>query len=956
MADPARVDGILFGRDSELEFLDALLARASAGESQSVLLSGLVGVGKTTLARRAAERRTEATLLFGACLPLVSIAVPLLGPRSVLKSAPRELGAPDLGTGPADEVALARIDEWLTRLCADGSVVLVLDDLQWADQATLDLFTFLIAGPVGRRLAIVATIRTEEIGDAHVLQRWLADIRRLPRVTEMELGPLDHEATARQIAALLGQVPHTMLVDDVHAHSGGNPYLNRLIVRGLPPTARRIDPELPRDLRTAVLGAWERLSSPAREATTALAVAGVPLTSADLALVATGEESGVSRALVEASDAGIVERKSSGEFWFRHPLTPEVLEGDLPAARRQSLHAAFATFLEVHGANDEVRALTAVADHWSRGGSPIAALCSALNAAEVAERCGAWRDAVRMFARASELLTSGDERLVPTLRHRLRGSREAGLQREELECTERLIAILERDPAADPEELCELMVRRIHLRASAGLAFFEVDDARRAVAVAELAPGTGAHAFALAELAQSGAWHEDPEAPRHAARALDIARTIDDDRALSYALTANAMLAVLAEDGAKGLSFAVAGAHAALRARDWWGLCHAALWEANSVAFWSSEAFADMLAVRNGLMRVHGAPHPYIAWIAANEAMAWLASGHWETCVTRLREAVTSDPGPFVDVQARLVAARLSTLQGRQHEAEQHFARADELIGTSTYFLALPVESIRAEVRLGGGDPRGAHQAVQRAMAADGVPATMCEWLLPLAARALADRVSAVRDTGEDVQALRVELETFVASHPHIIRDLGNTVPLWEEQIDALAAMYAAEVARAMARSDESDRWIVAIDALVTGRLPWEEAYARRRAAEVLLVRDGDRRRGAEQLRRGLELADHLGAVPIASELRALARRARIALSKPKEVDADRLARVVSVTPRERGILSLVVAGRTYGEIARELFISEKTVSTHISHLLDKTRTANRLELAGFVERALRAE
>ena len=166
--------------------------------------------------------------------------------------------------------------------------------------------------------------------------------------------------------------------------------------------------------------------------------------------------------------------------------------------------------------------------------------------------------------------------------------------------------------------------------------------------------------------------------------------------------------------------------------------------------------------------------------------------------------------------------------------------------------------------------------------------------------------------------------------------------------------MYAAEVARGMASSDEGDRWIVAADAFVTGKLPWEEAYARRRAAEALLVRDGDRVRGADQLRRGLALADRLGAAPIASDLRALARRARITLATPTHIDGDRLAAIVPVTARERDILSLVVAGRTYGEIARELFISEKTVSTHISHLLDKTRTANRLELAGFVERTLR--
>jgi DNA-binding CsgD family transcriptional regulator len=953
VAGPARVEGVLFGREPELELLDALLALASAGEAQTVLISGLVGVGKTSLARRAAEQRTEATVLFGACLPLVSIAVPLLALRSLVRSAPPEFEAPDIGSPAVDALALVAIDDWVTRLCADRSVILVVDDLQWADQATLDVLTFLIAGPVGRRLAIVATVRTEEIGGTHLLQRWLADIRRLPRVVEIEPGPLDHEATARQVAALLGQVPHTTLVDDVHAHSGGNPYLNRLIVQGLPPTARRIDPELPRDLRTAVLGAWGRMSWPAREATTALAVAGVPMSASDLARVTTDEESRAGSALMEASDAGIVERRSSGDFWFRHPLTPEVLEEALPTQRRESLHAAFAAFLEARGPNEDVSALTAVADHWSRSGSPTAALRSALIAADVAERKGAWRDAVRMLGRATELLASDDERLVPTLRRGCRAGREAGVQREELDGVENLIAMLEDDPAADPEELSELMVRRSHLRASAGLAFFEVDAARRAVEIAERAAGTGAHAFALAELAHCGAWHEDPAAAQHAAQALEVARAVHDDRALSYALTANAMLAVYAGDGEKGIAFAAAGAEAALRARDWWGLCHAALWEANAADIWSAEAFAERLSVHNGVMRSHGAPHPYIAWIGVNEAMAWLASGNWETCAARLREAATSDPGPFVDVQVRLLAARLATWQGRQDEAEQHMQRADEVIGTSTYFLAFPVESIRAEVLLGRGDPLGAYRAVERRIIGAGVPPTMCEWLLPLAARAIADRVAESRDVGNDVDALCGELATLVAAHPDIIRDFGGAVPLWDEQVAALAAMYAAEVARGLAASDQSERWIIAADAFATGRLPWEEAYARRRAAEALLVQDGDRVRGADQLRRGLKLADRLGAAPIASDLRALARRARIALAKPTRIDGDKLAAVVQVTPRERDILSLVVAGRTYGEIARELFISEKTVSTHISHLLDKTRTANRLELAGFVERTL---
>ncbi|MEU1973264.1 AAA family ATPase [Microbacterium sp. NPDC019599] len=951
-AGGALADGVLFGRGPELELLDDLLARASAGEAQAILVSGLVGVGKTSLARRAAQQRTDATLLFGACLPLVSIAVPLLGVRSVLRSAPPELDAPEVPEDAPTGDVLVRIDDWLTRLCAEGSVALVLDDLQWADQGTLDILTFLIAGPVGRRLAIVATIRTEEVAEAHRLQRWLADIRRLPRVTEVELGPLDHEATGRQIAALLGAEPHTTLVDDVHGHSGGNPYLNRLIVQGLSPTARRIDLELPRDLRAAVLSAWRQLSTTAREATSALAVAGAPLSPADLGRAASIE--GAESAMTEAADAGIVERRPGGAVWFRHPLTPEVLEEALPAERSRVLHAAFATFLEARGPGSELPTMTAVARHRSRGDSPSAALASALRAADAAERSGAWRDAAQMLALADEVVAPDDAQRLMMLRRRIRAAAEAGLLAEELDVVERLIAILEEPGStADPAELGRLMVRRIHLRASNGKSFFLLEDAQQALAVAEKAPGSSAHAFALAEAAQTGTWHEDPEAVRHAHEALRLARRLDDDRTLSYALTASAMQWIVAKGGVPALALASEAADAARRARDWWAFFHATLWEGNAQETWSSETFALSLAMRRLQMQEDGAPHVYIATIAADEAMSWFCVGRPEITAARLREAFAADPGPFGDVHARLTAARFATWQGRQAEAEAHLARADELLGTSGEFAAFELDAVRAEVRLGAGDALGALEAARRGIDTEGLAPTMCEWLLPLAARAIADRIVLTRDAGQDDSPLLEELAVLVAEHPDIIRDFGQSEPILELQMTAMAALYVAEVARGTAAPDEGELWIAAADALVDGQLPWEESYARRHAAEALLVHDADRVRGADQLRRGLELADRLGAAPIAADLRALARRARIALAKPTQVDGDRLAAVVSVTPRERDILSLVIAGRTYGEIARELFISEKTVSTHISHLLDKTGTANRLELAGFIERAM---
>ena len=129
------------------------------------------------------------------------------------------------------------------------------------------------------------------------------------------------------------------------------------------------------------------------------------------------------------------------------------------------------------------------------------------------------------------------------------------------------------------------------------------------------------------------------------------------------------------------------------------------------------------------------------------------------------------------------------------------------------------------------------------------------------------------------------------------------------------------------------------------------EAYARRRAAEALLQDRATRQQGVVELRRAHELATDLEAAPLLVELRALARSSRVPLTDPRTVPAEMVTGIPGLTTREREILTHLVAGRTYSEIARELVISEKTVSVHVSNLLHKTGTANRVELAGLARR-----
>jgi predicted ATPase len=136
---------------------------------------------------------------------------------------------------PGASDAPIEFDDWLTGICRRRSVVLVVDDVHWADQSTLDVLMYVLAGRADRRLAVLVTIRSGEVTENHPLRRWLADVRRLPGVSELRLDRLDRPATAEQLAGLLGGPPHESLVDQVYARTDGNAYLTTLLARGLPP-------------------------------------------------------------------------------------------------------------------------------------------------------------------------------------------------------------------------------------------------------------------------------------------------------------------------------------------------------------------------------------------------------------------------------------------------------------------------------------------------------------------------------------------------------------------------------------------------------------------------------------------------------------------------------------------------------------------------------------------------
>lgn len=942
------------GRAADLAELAGVISAVCAGRARTFLISGDAGVGKTALVAKAcAAASPEVAILTGAALPLASMEVPLLALRSAFRSAgAARVPAPSHLWEAGPELPLL-IDEWLTGLSLERPVLLVVDDLQWADQTTLDVLMYLVAGPEERRLGVIGTVRHDDVGAGHKLVRWLADIRRLPGVGTRTLAPLDRPDTEAQLAAILGAPPHRTLVNEVFARSAGNPYLNLLLVAGLEAGDRHLPAGFPPDLKSAVLRSWQGLSPEAQKLTRIMAVGGKATSGADLREVAAPsfDPERIPAALRSAAEAGILDLAPDGTYWFHHPLIAETLELALDADDRTSLHSAFATYYERQldgGTRPDAAVVVSLADHHHQAGHTADAYRWALVAADVARGSGANGDALRMLSRALDLRQGLPDAKEPTLDlwDRVRqAAYEAGALSVELESIEALLG--GSDLPGGALARAGLMVRRMHLQLSTGQGFFPLPDIREAVRLSAAAPRSWQHALALAELSHATMWHNEPGAEAPARQALAVAREAGDHRALSYALTAAAIAETNAGHPQAGIPLAAEGAKEALQARDFWAFVHATYWTGNAKGPWTSAAYADLLHRARQELVDRGAPHGYTAKIAADEAASYLAVGDWRKCRAALRVALGFDPGPMGDVGARLTAARLAALQGRHDEASVHLHRADELYAETSGLLNLDFDAIRAEVNAAAGRPEAAFEAALTGATGPGPPPTMCEWLLPVAARALADQVQRARDTGSPTSGLLATANDLQDRFPGILHERLGETELYRRQVKAFELLYAAELGRARNPNGNGPEWARTADAFRDASLPWEEAYACRRAVESLLLHGHNPGHHAAQLlRRGLALAAELQAEPIREALEGLAARARIPVV-PVAANGQRPAAVLpGLTPRELDILDHVVAGRTYGEIARALFISEKTVSSHISNLLRKTGAANRLDLA----------
>jgi DNA-binding CsgD family transcriptional regulator len=254
-------------------------------------------------------------------------------------------------------------------------------------------------------------------------------------------------------------------------------------------------------------------------------------------------------------------------------------------------------------------------------------------------------------------------------------------------------------------------------------------------------------------------------------------------------------------------------------------------------------------------------------------------------------------------------------------------------------------DEVRAQVAFGAGDPQRAFDIAIR----DLDRGRYVEDMLPIAARALADQADAHRDAGRDPAPVLATLADLRGRYPAVVADAGAVMPDSERR--ALQARADAETARATRDAAELTLWQRAADVCHEAELPWDEAYARWRQAQAALRERRTHRAAPEALRRGHRLAADLAAQRLLADLETLARSARVDLT-----EAGRAATpppdLPGLTRREREVLGYLLTGNTYAEIAKALVLSEKTIGAHISNMLRKTGTANRVQLAELARRS----
>ncbi|MBB5476726.1 helix-turn-helix transcriptional regulator [Micromonospora parathelypteridis] len=944
---------VLVGRHRELTTLRDALGRARAGEPTTVLVGGEAGVGKTRLLEEFAGWATDggARVLVGQCLELGEAGLPFAPFAAALRAVLRVDG-PDVFAGYEAEfarllpelgrVALAApsaapvgdaprgylfdlVAELFQRLADARPLVLLIEDLHWADRSTRDLIGFLVRAARPGRLLLICSYRTDELQRGHPLRPFLAELDRVRGVERVELGRLDRDGTGAILTDLLGAEPPARAVDDVHQRTQGNPFfIEELAVAGDPIGCAA----LPETLRDLLLARVDRLPEPAQRVLRIAAAGGTRFAHDLLAEVAGLAEVELEDALRAAVAAQLVVADPDGDYEFRHALVREAVHDELLPGEHARLHARFAAAIEAQPHLVAAgRSPAEIAHHWYAAHDHPRALVAARAAACAAAERYAYAEQRRLLERALELWE-----LVPDaaalleldhlalLEQTLDAAITAGDFSRAITLTRAGLAEVDADAA--PLRAARLLDQRGRLLALLG----KSDGSRELGEAYRLAAGGPAgveRVRLLADIATHLVKIDPGQAARVAAEASTDAEALGEELVLLP--TRIALLCHGERDLERGL-IELAEAEATARAAgDAPALVLARVFQSDllcELGRYAESAEAAEAGVaearRVGISRSTG------AYLLSNRAEALIALGRWDDA-----EAVCAEA-------ARIDLSGVTGLHWLQLGAGLRLARAhpgaDELVGRALAFLGrpylwpnlrLPLHELGIEAALAADDKVEAVRAARVAVADERLPQLPREgWPVLSAVARTAARVGD-RELAAAVTALAADLP---ARHP-------------------AARAHAAQVTALLAVGDQVlPAWRVAVDAWRADGQPYPLGRALLALAESAAAA-GERDEVSAAVTEAAEIARRLGATPLAETAATLARRVGLRGAGQGGAGADLL------TAREREVLRLVAEGHSNSRIAERLFISPKTASVHVSRIIAKLGVTNRVEAAALAHR-----
>jgi DNA-binding NarL/FixJ family response regulator len=958
----------LVGRAGELAQLLTLLDRAEQSSASVAILGGDAGVGKTRLLSELSTAATErdAFVLVGHCVDLGDAPPPYLPfseafarlasdqagladtivrefpaiARLLPARAPRPEGGDRLDRGELFEAVLGA----LSLLTATAPVLLVVEDAHWADQATRDLLGFLFTRIGPERLGIVVSYRSDDLHRRHPLRPTLAQWARLPVVTRISLEPLP----AEDVRALVRSVQTGPLaepdVSDIVNRAEGNAFFAEELLAA----AEQMDShQLPWHLADLLLVRLDRLSDDAREVVRAACVAGRSVPHGMLADVLGMPPARLDTALREAIDAHVLHlTRSGGGYAFRHALLAEAVYDDLLPGERVRLHGAYAEVLAQHPERSRAelaRHALASQDLETAYSASVQAGDEAMGVAAPQEALQHYETALGLRAQLPDVAADSAIELVVAIvdaalagGHAARGRRLASQALAELPAdasdgdrAQLLYAVAR--AAVDSEGEGESMDT-----AAEALRLIPPDASVFRVRLAAL--------FSRINLIRG----RDVDAERWAGEAIAQADEISRPAAAAEARTTLAMLQRRASDPDEVAAFlgevaeqARADGEAAAEIRSRYNLGSLYL-EVGRLA--ESE---------NAYVRAwHRAEAVGRSWsLFGADARARVIElrymrGEWDDALRVASTTGESAPGVAA---ARITGAALMVRSGRGDkgllaaaDALQQWWSPESLVANSCLLAKLDYLAQTGEVDVFG-------EVLDQAVELLGT-AWQDEWFLGrvrMSALGLAAAGRAARDRpAADRAALVTRAEQWLSDGRTsaekgvpIGRRPGIEAEAWSARLEAQWAhlRWIADI-DPPAEDEHIAAWRAAVDGFAYGNEP---ELARSRAYLAAVLRAAGRTTEAGEVAElARTVARRMGATPLLDDIRALGGGG----GAPRPVAAA--TGIASLTEREREVLELLVDARTNRQIATRLYISEKTVSVHVSNILAKLGVRSRAEAA----------